>query len=122
MVMKEIKFRAWSIGAQRMLEWEDIKSNPRTLRGIFEWPDMYTPLQYTGVKDQQGREIYKGDKIVCRKTGQPRRKGYVGFRQGDFYLIENHGYFKSLSWLIDQKYTIEVVGDIYEDDEAIVNE
>jgi len=55
---REIKFRAWN-GNRMILE-------PRVLEGdlndlIKEWQENKALMQYTGLKDEDGVEIYEGD-------------------------------------------------------------
>jgi uncharacterized phage protein (TIGR01671 family) len=56
-LMREIKFRAWDASTKQMFE------NVQNSNGFDSWlhqPDC-TVMQYTGLKDKNGKEIYEGD-------------------------------------------------------------
>jgi hypothetical protein len=58
--MREIKFRAWNSEEKTMLKPFDLSSNPKY------WCDNlkdYPLMQYTGLKDKHGVEIYESDVI-----------------------------------------------------------
>jgi len=60
-VRKEIKFRAWDTQAKCMLGGGGMQLNATT--GELNHLPSVIPMQYTGLKDKDGRGIYEGDII-----------------------------------------------------------
>jgi uncharacterized phage protein (TIGR01671 family) len=105
-----IKFRAWD--GERMQKAFDITQNP-----VFWWKDNYDfPLmQFTGLRDRNGTEIYEGDIVKCGwyKSAAPGCVYFGNYSDGEY--VEN-----IWCWMIDEgtplqdsKYN-EVIGNIYE--------
>jgi uncharacterized phage protein (TIGR01671 family) len=77
--MREIKFKAWDKEQEYMRSWEnlmDIRYNERWFKDnrdknyincIFSDPDLIL-LQFTGLYDKNGKEIYEGDIIKLEST------------------------------------------------------
>jgi len=100
--MREIKFRVWDKLLKRMLSWEWVHDN--FFSRIFDYPNMI-PMQYTGIEDKSGKEIYEGDLIqneygrICevvwmehagcwdahvRKFGAESKGGHLGFQNNEW--------------------------------------
>jgi uncharacterized phage protein (TIGR01671 family) len=139
--MREIKFRAWDKDNSEMYYQNETKYNEvweidfngirfleeqtidSYLGGEYhdqkdEWvaPNQIL-MQYTGLKDKNGKEIYEGDIVECTQQGQSQ-KGEVNFKDGMF----NWEYKKDeLSWLygVTLKWDGEIIGNIYENPELL---
>lgn len=112
--MRELKFRLYGDG--KMFE-------PFTLDNDFDcvtgWMTDRVIMQYTGLKDKNGKEIYEGD-VLRADNWNPKvfrtEKiiAPVGFSLGYFNLQTRAG----LHLLYDTS-GIEVIGNIYENPELI---
>lgn len=58
--MREIKFRAWDKINKKMLAWEDIYGTPVASISAGNGKT-WESMQFTGLKDKNGKEIYEGD-------------------------------------------------------------
>jgi uncharacterized phage protein (TIGR01671 family) len=124
--MREIKFRAWDKKYNQMVSWDDISknniigalinNNNRSIsHGVL--------MQFTGLLDKNGVEIYEGD--IVRKLSGDYKLGKVVFEFGMF-CFESIGcgiYAGSDAFLhihslhykgYNSNNNYEVIGNIYE--------
>ena len=127
--MREIKYRAWSFNCDCMCDVDNISfcrgevdlsygkpsrrySQPHRLGG-----KDHSIMQYTGIKDKNGKEIYEGDIVEVGSYG----KAVVEFDSGMFKYKAINGYFNiedglqiiSFYSTIDEK--LLLIGNIHED-------
>lgn len=127
--MREIKFRAWDENKKMTyfeLSFDVIKDGINRscyLREAIRKGCHYELMQYTGLKDRNGKEIYEGDIIQYRDYSGPvpitpgskfpTTKSIVNSPENMFegILLKGNGY--------GEPKDIEVIGNIYENPELI---
>lgn len=74
-------------------------------------------MQFTGLFDKNGKEIYEGDIVECEQFGQ-KQKGKVIFRKGMWSWEFKKG---KDSWLYEcvKQWKGEIIGNIYENPELL---
>jgi len=115
--MREIKFRAWHKTLLIMIPFEEIYAEfqtvrPVMLKEIIEY-EKYELLQYTGLHDKNGKEIYEGDIVKYRgwiSWGEMK----VVFSDGSF-MVENH----NLNANLINEFDIKIIGNIYSNPELL---
>ena len=118
--MRKIKFRAWDKENEKMMKVLSLHLENKEIsvkeNGTFHLFRMQDLMQYTGVKDKNGKEIYEGD-IVLIKLDETStwHKTVVGFKKGAFIasLIDGEDYIYIFNRGFDNN-DFEVIGNIYE--------
>lgn len=142
--MREIKFRGWHIGYKKMFKIGQITME----KGIWQYePEekefigvnilsqpQFILMQYTGLKDKNGVEIYEGDILAVKKYKRGIAKGIMKY--GEFncscclgvygwYIDTDDDYYLDIREFNTKTMSnseIEVIGNIYENKELLEGE
>ena len=118
--MREIKFRAWNKKTNVMVDL--YKVSPLAVYPEYNYVDgVFIPfhkdlelMQFTGLHDKNGKEIYEGDRVNVRNWGRTNEVLHTG------NIVWNE---ETASWDLDPWFdvdsddrwrNIEVIGNIYE--------
>ena len=117
--MREIKFRAWDNDEKEMLQVGQIYFNSGSFWTPTSAPQTrdylvrdVTLMQYTGLKDKNGKEVYEGDILLQSGAEKPTQviwdEETASFTE---FFLDYHADF--------EPYTAEVIGNIYENPELL---
>mgnify|MGYP005764324815 CR=1 FL=1 len=121
--MRDIKFRAWDSLEGKMYSWTELLN--QNLKNIFTIPEQcgYNIMQYTGLKDKNGKEIYEGDIIFVKgETKLLDIKGKVEYSNIlAQFIITNTGNIVNEAELLGdyEEEDIEKIGNVYDNPELL---
>jgi len=132
--MREIKFRAWDKENEAMQYFDDFwlcgeyqsiafnlsKEQADKQEGNFcldfEQEDLSELMQFTGLLDKNGKEIYEGDILIYIKDGEKYAPWSMEWQE--FYDSE-YGHKLGEGFPIYDCYEVEIIGNIYENKELL---
>jgi uncharacterized phage protein (TIGR01671 family) len=116
--MREIKFRAWEKNLKEIIPIDSINFEHKMVNMNSAWRffNEIELMQYTGLKDKNGKEIYEGDIIRCSR-GCPHEviwlEEYGGTYGGGMPAWYLSGIQEGYAWTGIE----EIIGNIYETSE-----
>jgi hypothetical protein len=113
------KFRVWDNDSPQMFDWHKIKDI-----GLCEFQNKYYNLmQFTGLKDKYGKEIYEGDfiKLSDDYRGHGEKPSYVFYENGKWMTQGLMHYTHKYELLGFSLSDMEVIGNIFENPELLAN-
>ncbi len=121
---REIKFRAWNEQDGMCLPWTLSEVLDKAVTANFDpAPEGTVFMQFTGLKDHRGRDIYESDIIdtfdpIKLEQGQDADvRGVVRYREDrGYYFLEVNGEFYQLLGNLESP---EVIGTIYENGDLL---
>jgi uncharacterized phage protein (TIGR01671 family) len=119
--MREIKFRAWDKTEKRLLTGQTI---PQIILNFINvnWSSIEL-MQFTGLKDKNGVEIYEGDIVKCKLfyTYLPVKEENFVVEYGRFLRDNKNAGFYPFHRTINGYEIIEseVIGNIYENKDLL---
>ena len=120
--MRDIKFRAWDKEQKIMYLPEYSEIRYMAVESLSEDNSLLEIMQYTGLKDKSGVEIYEGDIVEFRPWNREETENYiVKFISDDASfrgIKEKKSSIKVLS-LINSEQGLKIIGNIFENPELV---
>ena len=115
--MREIKFRAWDKDSKEMTPLFNIDFEHNIMNKGSLWKSLYSVelLQYTWLKDKNGKEVYEGDLVIYGN-----KQWVIEYRPWCFYIKYLYEWLEKTWWLWYGE-NLEILGNIYENPELVTN-
>ena len=109
--MREIKFRVW-FSFMKSMDMDPVMDGWINDEFEFMEAEGRFPMQYTGLKDKNGREIFEGD-VIKWGEGEEGEVRWIGLNAAFNVMMFSGG------WLLFVPPVCEVIGNIYENPELV---
>lgn len=132
-IVREIKFRVWDKDLKCMHNCEDVHDSITfddngtahyyNLQNGCGSPETYELMQFTGLHDKNGKEIYESDVVEVTREGILER-GVVIFGSGCYFIKVKEHFLNSVTLLplhecSRNDYKLKVIGNIYENSDLL---
>ena len=124
---REIKFRAWDKNVSRVFDVQSMDWKNKVCWVIKpQGHSIIDPIlmQYTGLKDKNGKEIYEGDVVKTMMHYADDDGNPVNGQETTFEVkwVENNGsqYVGLSLFPCDDIHQLEIIGNIYENKDLLV--
>jgi len=118
--MRQIKFRAWDKENKDMYEWDILSQRSNLLEAIeMDKKELWILMQYTGLKDSKGKEIYEGDVLREPHKGFEPRQILEVFWDDEMNSFQSRSIDKQHLYQTPLDNDFEVIGNIYENPELL---
>ena len=115
--MREIKFRVWDKIEKEIINWEKLQYNTQWFLNSLLWEWNWKPMQYTGLKDKNGLEIFNGDILYFEMY---KDSWFVKYDEakGAFVVVWNNPkeWCPTENEIAYRWKDCEIIGNIYEND------
>ena len=125
---REIKFRAWDGLNRHMfypafleIESNHVRSWTGAPNGGLGMGYNAILMQYTGLKDKNGKEIYEGDIVETVYTDHKKHKGVIYSQPTRLNWSVKHSPFANQDLFVYSRpdCSVEIIGNIYENPELL---
>jgi len=112
-MIREIKFRAWNNPSKEMLYSDDFTLS-EFFHEIYPLDKNSGLMQYTGLTDKNGIEIYEGDYVRTITSKTKKLRGGIVVWHGGGFCINYKDEPNTFEWMIYPEIKYEVIGNIYQ--------
>lgn len=121
--MRDIKFRAWNEVLEKMYSWNEFLNTNMKQTFIASESTAMILMQYTGIKDKNGKEIYEGDIVKVKNVDYHIGKIIYDEEYAEYEINCKYAIFPiSLCYGDFNDLDIEIIGNIYENPELLKGE
>lgn len=110
--MREIKFRAWNYKISKMLYNVQLCGHSGKVTSAFSAHD-YPVMQYTGLTDKEGVELYEGD--IIENEDLDKRLILYCLNGFEMRIMNGNRDSRGTTW----HFTFKIIGNIHENPELL---